>query len=50
MTIDSIGCGAGERRRPEIVSRVVVCRGRIAVDAVAPGEAVAARTPAGGHP
>jgi hypothetical protein len=28
MTIDSIGCGAGERRRPEIVSRVVVGRGR----------------------
>jgi pyridinium-3,5-bisthiocarboxylic acid mononucleotide nickel chelatase len=28
MTIDSIGCGAGEPRRPDIVSRVVVGRGR----------------------
>jgi len=28
MTIDSIGCGAGEPRPPEIVARVVVGRGR----------------------
>lgn len=37
MTIDSIGCGAGEPRRPEIVSRVVVGRRRDSRSRVAGG-------------